>query len=296
MKSIITSHLIALSLILTPAACAVELIDPAAFGFGAPGFTFDSEYQAQQDYENTSGGLSLWTTKISAPVAKFGDTRGWLFGLGFTYEWTQADFQGLGQLEQTDLHFLRTNLFFRYEEPDVRWWFLGFIAPGLASEGSDLGSDSFSGQALALLGYDWSPTLKFAVGVFARHGLDETLAVPALGLIWRPEGGFIAQLTPPIITLGYQPNEDWTFSFVGYLDGGEWTLSDNENDLRQIDLTQWRTALSVEKRFGPHWRLAVRGGLSYGGELELRDESERVLYAQDLDPAPFGAVTLRWVF
>jgi hypothetical protein len=287
---------VAVSIFASSSLPAVDLIDPAGLGLGKPGVIFDSEIQAKSDYDTVSGGLGLWEARLTAPIAKFGDKDGWLLGLGLNYEWTRADFGSLGGLGETDLHQLRTTLFFRYEEPDADWWLLGFASPGIASDLADLGSDSFSGNALALLGYEWSESLSLAVGVFANHSLDETIAIPALGLIWRPEGGFIAQLTPPIIAFGYEPDQDWTFALVSYPAGGGWTVEENNQRVRQIDLTLWRAALSIEKKFGPHMCLALRGGYAIGGGLELRDAQERVITDQDLDPVPFGAITLRWVF
>jgi hypothetical protein len=36
--------------------------------------------------------------------------------------------------------------------------------------------------------------------------------------------------------------------------------------------------------------------VNFGGELELRDGSQNVLVNRDLDPAPFGALNLRFKF
>jgi hypothetical protein len=40
----------------------------------------------------------------------------------------------------------------------------------------------------------------------------------------------------------------------------------------------------------------MRAGMNVGGELELRDSSNRVLANETLKAAPFGAVNLRWQF
>lgn len=63
-----------------------------------------------------------------------------------------------------------------------------------------------------------------------------------------------------------------------------------------MELDLWRAAASVEKRIGEHWRVSVPGGVSFGGELELRDADSREIFSTDLDPAAFGAVALKWAF
>ena len=51
-----------------------------------------------------------------------------------------------------------------------------------------------------------------------------------------------------------------------------------------------------ERRFGDHWRVSARAGVAFGGELELRDADARVISDTDLDPAPFGALAVKWAF
>jgi hypothetical protein len=55
-----------------------------------------------------------------------------------------------------------------------------------------------------------------------------------------------------------------------------------------LDFFETRTILRVS--------LSLRTGMNVGGELELRDSSNRVLANETLKAAPFGAVNLRWQF
>ena len=277
---------------------AVELIDPAALGFGAPAVTLDFTFQNSLDYESESGGLDLLEVRAIAPLA--GTKRGNLFlGAGLNYAGISADFGGFGgqfSQERKDLHTISLQLFAAYDSKASPWWALGFLTPGLSTDFTDIGSDAFTANALGLIGYHWSDRLDLAAGIFANWSLSEVMVLPALGLIWRPNDQWILQATPPIIALGYRPTSDWTLGLVAYPGGGAWEVGDSSDPIRQINLTLWRAALSIEKKFGPHWRLSLRSGLAFGGDLEFRDSTARVLSATDLDPAPFAAAALKWAF
>ena len=196
----------------------------------------------------------------------------------------------------TDLHALEVQLAARWQPKDSRWWGLGFVTPGLATDFEDVNRDAFSLTALAIAGYRWSDRLDFAGGVVMTYDLGEVKVYPALGFIWEPSEEFIVQATPPIVAIGWRPVDTWTLALVTYPAGGGWSVGSRGDDVRQIDLTLWRAALSLEKRLDEHWSFSVRVGVSFGGELELRDEREIVLSDTDLDAAAFAAAAVKWSF
>lgn len=279
-----------------PNTQAAELIDPAALGFGAPAFTLDTTVQGQLDYDGKSGGgLDLFEVRTIIPFGKL--QRGdWLFGAALNYSWTHADFGGLRGLGTAELHNLEATIVAAYGREDSPWWALGFISPGVSTDFNDVGSDAFNASALGLLGYRWSPQLDLAVGLFAGYALGEASAMASAGFIWRPNDQWIVQATPPIVAIGWRPSPDWTISAVAYPGGGSWEVGDREENVRQVELSLWRAALSVERKLGAHWRVSARAGVAFGGELELRDGDEHVLADPDLDPAPFGALAVKWAF
>jgi hypothetical protein len=271
------------------------LIDPAALGFGPPAFTADFTVQGSLDYQKESGGIDLYEFRALAPLAKW-ESGSWLVGAGLNYAGVQADFGGAFGVEEKSLHQIELQLFGAYEKKSSPWWGLGFLSPGMASDFKDPGSDALTATGLGLIGYHWNERLDLAAGVFAAYSLGEATVLPAVGFIWRPTQEWIVQATPPIVAIGWQPTAAWTLGLVGYPAGGGWEVGEKNEAVRQIDLTLWRAALSVERRFGPHWRVNVRGGMAFGGEVEFRDASARVLSSSDLDPAPFGAVAVKWAF
>lgn len=274
---------------------ARELIDPAALGFGSPAFTLDTTYQGTLDYEDGGAGLEMLEVRSVAPFAKV-RTGDWLFGSALKYSWTHADFGTAGNLGTKELQTAEVQLFAAWQVKDSRWWALGFVTPGVATDFQNLGSDGFTASGLALLGYRWSETLDLAVGAFANYSLGEATALGAIGLIWQPNDQWIVQATPPIVAIGWRPNREWSVGVVSYPAGGGWEVGDDGDAVRQVDLSLWRAALSVERRFGDHWRVSARAGVAFGGELELRDAEARVISETDLDPAPFGALAVKWAF
>lgn len=272
-----------------------ELIDPAALGFGPPAFVLDVTYQDTLDYDARRGGVETIETRAAAPFAtwRIGEVR---FGTTLDYSWRHADFgPGFG-LGEKDLHTVKLRLSAFWRPENSKWWALGFVTPGIATDFSSVTSDALTLSGLALVGYQWTKTLGFAVGAYASTGVGDTNVFGAIGFIWTPNDRWIVQATPPIVAIGYRPTPDWTLGAVVHPAGDAWEVEETDSNVRQVDLSLWRAALSVERKFGPHWRVNVRGGIAFGGELELRDREERVISDTDLDPAPFGALAVKWVF
>jgi hypothetical protein len=289
--SFFSFSLLALMSALAPAA---ELIDPAARGFGKPSYALDFTWQNELDLEGEAGGLEMWEARALAPLAKFGDGE-LMFGLSLGYEARSFELDGEIPMD-TDLHAVEAQVAVRWQPEDSRWWALGFVTPGIATDFDDVNGDAFSLTALAIAGYRWNDRLHFAGGVVLTYDLGEVKVYPALGFIWEPSKEFIVQATPPIVAIGWRPVDSWTLALVTYPAGGGWSVGSDEDAIRQIDLTLWRAALSLEKKMGDHWSFSLRAGVSFGGELELRDEREIVLRDTDLDVAPFAAAAVKWSF
>jgi len=274
---------------------ANELIDPAALGFGFAGYTLDITGQPSADYEDRAGGYEAIETRVIAPFYQWqpGD---WIVGASVNYAWHHADFGGGFGLGRKDLHAIDLQMVAAWRPENSRWWALTFVSPGLNTDFESIGSDSFTISALGLLGYKVTPTLDLALGVGAGYSLRDARVLGALGLIWRPNDQWILQLTPPIIAIGWRPDRQWTIAAVAYPGGESWEVAETADGVRQVNLDLWRAALSVEYRIGDHWRAGARAGVSFGGELELRDSDARVLSSSDLETAPFAALAVRWAF
>ena len=271
---------------------SVDLIDPAAFGFGRPGYMVDATFIDTQDFANRPGGLDFSEVRTILPVwtKKVGDLS---IGVSLSYNLSELDFNGFAGLQSESLHTLeaQVGLFWRPEQS--RWWGLGFITPGIGTDFQGLSWDDFEISGLGLLGYRFTDSFSLAGGLFAQYGAQEGTVMPALGFIWQPEP-FIVQVTPPFVVLGWRATDRITLSLSAYPGGGSWDIEDPNVD--RVDLNGWQTAASVIYQVTDRCSISVRTGLNIGGELELRDDSNRVIANETLESAPFGAVNVRWQF
>jgi len=274
-------------------AIAAGLIDPAAFGFGRPGFMVDTTWVGRQDFDGLPGGVEMFELRLIAPLAgfKIGDGR---LGISLGYNYTRLDFSGIFALGRKDLHNLEAQVAYFWSRPDSKWWGLGFITPGVSSDFGDVSSNSFQIAGLGLLGYTVSDTLSLAGGVFSSYALDDGVILPAAGFIWEPKP-FIVQVTPPFVVFGWRATKDFTFSLSAYPSGGSWDVQDSGR-VRAIDLSGWQGAASAIWSITDRFSVSVRAGVNFGGELELRDGSQNVLADRDLGLAPFGALNVRFKF
>lgn len=271
---------------------SVDLIDPAAFGFGRPGFMVDTTLIGTQDLANRPGGLDLaevrtilplWTTKINALR----------LGASVSYNLSELDFNGFLGLQRETLHALEAQISLFWRPEQSRWWGLGFVTPGVGTDFQGLSWDDFEVSGLGLLGYRCTDSFSLAGGLFAQYGAQDGMIVPAIGFIWKPDP-FIVQVTPPFVVLGWRATDRVTLSLSAYPSGGSWDVEDRA--VNRIDLRGWQAAASVIYQATDRISVSLRAGMNVGGELELRDGKNRVLANETLESAPFGALNVRWQF
>lgn len=269
-----------------------QLIDPAAFGFGQPGYMVDTSFTATQDFANVAGGLDVFEVRTIMPLwsRKFGSTR---IGVSLGYDYTQADFNGFAGLGGEDLHTLEAQIGVFWRPETSRWWGMSFVTPGLGSDFQGVSWDDFEVSGLGLLGYRFTDTFSLAGGAFARYGAQEGVLFPALGFIWQPDP-FIVQVTPPFIVIGWRATDRLTLSLSAYPSGGSWDIEDP--NVSRVDIGGWQTAASVIYKLTNRVTLSLRTGMNVGGELQLRDSQNREIFNETLESAPFGAFNVRFSF
>ena len=276
----------------TKSAILTDLIDPAAFGFGRPGYLIDTTFIDTQDFANRPGGLDLTELRTVLPVwtQKVGDLR---IGLSLSYTLSQLDLNGFTGLQSETLHSLQAQVGLFWKPAQSPWWGLGFVTPGLATDFQGISWADFQVSALGLLGYRFTDTFSLAGGLFAQYRAQEGIIFPALGFIWQPVP-FIVQVTPPFIVLGWRATDRLTLSLSTYPSGGSWDIEDPL--VNRLQLSGWQAAASVIYKITDHLSLSLRTGMNISGELELQDSNHRVLADETLEAAPFGALNLRWQF
>lgn len=281
-------RLLAAALLCTPVMGA-QLIDPAAFGFGRPGYMVDGSIVGGQDFDN--GSLDVYELRTIVPLWKTRLGEGGRFSTALGYNLTGLNFD---PGETYELHTLEVQLGYFWNSPSSNWWGLGFVTPGLGTDFNGISTDDFQISALGLLGYEFTKTFTVAGGVFGSYANEDGRLLPALGFIWQP-GNWTLQATPPFIVLGYKISDPVTVALSLYPSGGSWDLDRNDG-ANTLVLSGWQSAASVIWKATEKLTLSLRAGINFGGEFEVRDSRERVRMDENLEPAPFGALNVRWEF
>lgn len=268
------------------------MIDPAAFGFGKPGFVSDVSWIDTQHLDDQTGSLDYTEWRMIAPLGakKRGDFL-WAASLG--YDLTEVDCGGIEEISDYTLHTLELQITGLWRPAQSRWSAMAFVTPGVSSDFVSITLDDLECSGLGLINYRLSGGLTIAGGAFGRYEADDSMLVPAFGFIWRREP-FVVQITPPFAVLGWRVSEKLTLSLSAYPSGGSWDL--DQSGVNRMEIRGWQSAASLIYQITDHWLLSLRSGVNFGGELELQDDRHNPLMDEDLESAAFGAVNLRYHF
>lgn len=108
----------------------------------------------------------------------------------------------------------------------------GVLLAGGVRASAEVGADHLDGitwNALAGVGYQFSPELRLGVGAIALGRLEEdVLVVPAIQFDWRFNETWRLRLEGPALELTWQPSEDWTLGLGARWDSARFRLADDE--------------------------------------------------------------------
>lgn len=267
-------------------------IDPAAFGFGQPGFVADFSMTGTQDFAAATGGLDFSELRLIAPLGVM-MRNDFLLATSLGYNLTQVGFDGWAGLNDQTLHSLEAQVTLSWRPRDSRWSTLAFVTPGISSDLNRITGDDFDCSGLGLVNYRVSDGFTLSAGMFGRYEVDDAFLVPAAGFIWQNDAWQV-QMTPPFAVIGYRASEQLTLSLSAYPSGGSWDLDDSP--VNRVKVRGWQVAASVMYRLDDHWQLSWRSGFNVAGEVELFDAAHRSVDEEDLSTAPFTALNLRYLF
>lgn len=268
------------------------MIDPAAFGFGQPGLVLDASWIDTQDLQDQSGSLDYAEWRMIAPLGakKSGDYL-WAASLG--YNLTEVDFSQIKGMQDDTLHTLELQITGLWRPAATRWSAMAFVTPGVSTDFEGISTDDFECSGLGLINYRLSDEWTFAGGAFGRYETDDSMLVPAFGFIWRREP-FVVQMTPPFAVIGWRATDKLTLSLSAYPGGGSWDL--DQANANRLEISGWQSAASIIYQVTDHWSVSLRGGVNFGGELEVLDSQNRAIVDEDLQSAAFGAMNVRYSF
>jgi hypothetical protein len=174
-----------------------------------------------------------------------------------------------------------------------RWSFFGGVAPSLFSDFNNFTSDAVRITGHGLLFYEWSEHLKLAGG-FLYLDRDDVTALPAAGIIYRPDNDFRAEIMFPKPKVSYRirqngDRESWAY-LAGEFGGGTWGIERSVGANDVVTYRDFRLMLGLEQVRGDAYRWFVEGGYIFGRRIEYRSQ------VGDMDLPDAGMIRLGLVF
>jgi hypothetical protein len=270
--------------------------DPALLGFGKPAIGTAWSVAEPQGFKNASGGLESWDVRALVPV--WGGKRDdFAAGLSLSYQHTELKAWETPYFTSLSLENVQAQITLAKLPKTAGWAGLALLRSGVGTDGQAFGSTSFAASAILIGGYQFSPRFSLAAACAIFRDIEETRFLGGLGLLWQPSDHWIVQLTPPIVSLGWLPAEDWRVSLSMYPSGGSWAVqSQNSQDLAALRFSNYRAGLGLEVNLAKHWRITSLVGLNFGSELQGRDSQQRTLFDQKLKSSAFGLLGLSYSF
>ncbi|MEJ2385124.1 MAG: hypothetical protein P8Y54_12135 [Xanthomonadales bacterium] len=299
-----------ISLIRLAAAVALVLVSAASFAQAPPAgpwsFDLDGGFAVQQeaDFDGADGAFSVDRVFVSAGLNYRWDFRN-SFGISIGGGNSDYDFAGTGaEAPWGKIEDRRVSLSGRFALGDKGSI---FIIPTLRLN-RESGASSSDSRSWGLLGgVAWrinaDLTIGPGLGVFDRIE-DSTRVFPILLIDWNiserwnlSTGRGLAASQGPGLTLAYRLDEAWSLRLSGRYEEVQFRLDGNGPAPGGVGTDQ-----AIPLVLGAAWdpnpavALSVFAGVEFGGELELKDVSGRVLSAQDYDPAPILGATFAYRF
>ena len=171
---------------------------------------------------------------------------------------------------------------------DVTFGGLGSIG---FEDGSSIRSDSVTGGGFLGAGYKWSKNVKTTLGALYLTRINEdALAIPFIGLEWRVSDALEINIRGLEGAANWKISDEWTAFFHAEYDPLSGTLERHRGQVADsFEDETARAGLGLTWSPSPGWAITAHGGVAFH-DTGLRDDRERVLSTERLDPAPYAAV------
>lgn len=271
---------------------------------------------------NFDGGVAFQSGADLADVEGSFSVNRWFASMGVTYSWNRRNSLGLsvgGGSSKYDFDELTGigggNPWEEIE--DTRISLTGrigfgetgtlFLIPSARYSG-EKDADTSEGRTYGLFAAAaWRVNEKLTIGpgigVFSRLE-DGTRIFPVLVIDWDISERWslstsrgLASSQGPGLTLGYEAGEQWTFGLTSRRENNEFRLDEDGTTPGGIGKNQSMPVVaSAVWKPNKMFRLALFGGLEFGGKLKLKDSSGELVSESSYDPAPVYGVTFELKF
>lgn len=255
-----------------------------------PPFLLGGEYQLSSDIDGGgSFSRSVVRGRVSAPLYLGEDT---IVGLSAGYTFESYDFDDLTPEPWGEIHRARLALVAKGDlANDWSWLVLPWVAAN-AESGADWG-ESLTYGGIAAAWYQWGDTLALGVGAgFGTRLEDDASFFPILVVNWEFAPDWTLSTIPPEgfqvgpgVNLRWDARDDLSLLLVYHYQGDQQRL--DEDSLAAAngvgELRQHRIALGATYRWSENLNFTAHAGLTFGGEIELQNQSGDTLNEGDFD-------------
>ncbi|MDJ0623083.1 MAG: DUF6268 family outer membrane beta-barrel protein [Desulfocapsaceae bacterium] len=228
-------------------------------------------------------------------------------GIGVSYTMQEYDFSGTsgfgGLNPWEDIHTFAVTASLTYS-PDQNWsiLFSPFVESSAESGADDSESYSYGGFIFASYAYSRDLVLGFGGGL--TSGLEETTFIPALFVRWQISDKLLlanpkdaGPSGPAGLELSYALSPQWNFGVGAAYKSYRFRLDDEgvaPDGIGEFSgVPAW---LRVSWQPTDFTTLALYGGYTFAGEIELEDRNGDDIVDDEYDPAPFASVSLEITF
>lgn len=260
------------------------------------------DYTFDADFDEGSG--SMVVNRFGVGLGISGQpTEKLRLGAGIDHEASFYNFDGdvsiLGSAEPIDeatLTSLYASAGFNLAEA---WWLNAGGGARAGVEGHASHEDGLTYFGYIAPTYQPNKNLRFGAGVLVASRLeDDELIVPIVIVEWRINDVLSLSNAPGVLRgpgaqLVYRYSDSLSFTFDASYEQREFRL-DEDAIVDEGVARDTRIPVALGAIWNPleSLRISLRGGLSFGTELELFDDEGESVFNSDLDTAPFASVNL----
>lgn len=252
------------------------------------------------DVDGGPGSLQAQQLNINTPIYFHKLSEDWTVSLGLQYTGTWLQTDGIENIVSDDYFLSEIGLpvTFIGWTPSKDWFFIGRVAPTLATDFESNLSDGIDFYAWGGAMYNLSDKLAIGLGGYYTHRYGDDFLVGGVGFIYLINEKWSTGFVGPRYLVDYVHSDNWHLTAQAEAPGDTWRLNGNGAVGRDglLDMDSYRVSLLSEHRISKtrDIYLTLRVGYQFAGEFEARNANDLVVAEEDLKGGIFGGIGLRY--
>jgi len=246
--------------------------------------------------------------RVGVPLLR-GDGK--IIALSGSYRFNGYDFSGgssqsIAALNPWEnIHTVQLGLPIKWDFAE-NWSFFGIPAIRSVGESGASFSDTLSGGVITGVSYKFGDRLTLGPGIGYISQIEDSASIfPVIFVNWKITDSLALSTGPgsgatlgPGLALNWQVTESTRMSFGARYEKLRFRL-DDDNRASSSGVGEDRAIpvyAAVSFVSGKGWNVSMLGGVSFGGRLDLSDQSGSSIIKQDYDPSPFLGLSASFSF